>query len=58
MFLFEAVVTKGKVIEQNHGKRIPLSSDVQINLCGQLGWQETTLSTLNWSHCVREAIPG
>jgi len=30
MFLFEAVATKGKVIEQNYGKRIPFSSDAQI----------------------------
>jgi len=30
MFSFEAVVTKGKVVEQNLGGKILLNSDVQI----------------------------
>ena len=30
MLVFEAVVTKGKVIEHNYGKRIPFCSDAKI----------------------------
>ena len=30
MLVFEAVVTKGKVIEHNYGKRILFSSDSKI----------------------------